>query len=186
MLGQVVVEDPKGFVEIIISGQRRIDQGVVDAFGGVSVFLGGMGILCFMLGFLYLRTQQILLDKRALERRLEEYCPKYRETIRALNLCHTSSTNLLSPDGQYLIEYFDERPHEINVRMKYTKTGKSLWRRAPLNTTPGRLLETSMVAEERTHDSGGDRDARRFRSGARVVGRAGARPYRRRSLNAKR
>ena len=72
MLGQVVVEDPKGFVEIIISGQRRIDQGVVDAFGGVSVFLGGMGILCFMLGFLYLRIQQILLDKRALERRLEE------------------------------------------------------------------------------------------------------------------
>ena len=81
MLSQVVVEDPKEFVEIIISSQRRIDQGVVEAFSSVPIFFGAMGILCFMLGFLYLRTQQILLDKRALERRLENITPNTAKSL---------------------------------------------------------------------------------------------------------
>lgn len=72
-------------------------------------------------------------------------------TLLALTIapCGAAFAQLTSPDGQYVIEYVDARPHESNVRLKHAKTGKILKHAFSNGAGESAYLETAWSPDSR-------------------------------------
>ena len=71
MLAQVTVDDPKGFIPLIIDSQRNIDAGMVEALSAFSFVIGSSSVLLISCGLMSFRTRQLVLEKRVLEQKLK-------------------------------------------------------------------------------------------------------------------
>lgn len=63
--------------------------------------------------------------------------------------CQAGAVELVSPDGQYQIEYFESLPHEENVKFKNVKTGKVLGYTISYGYSPNYFLETAWSPDSR-------------------------------------